>query len=166
MHLVLSSCIRDTSSKQYNEIDSLINKRLVLPDDESDSILLYNPYGITINKLAKIKIVTYIDANCPKCLYNLSDWEHFISSVRSENLEFYFYIYAANYSEVKRVLKEVEFANPVFFDSSNKFLNLNKLHNFDIYNTVLLNNDSKIQLVGSPLLNKEMNKLYNTVIFK
>lgn len=73
-------------------------------------------------------------------------------------------IHTNNITELKSSMRRYEFSFPYFIDFKNSFMNVNfKLPQKELLRTFLTRNDTVI-LVGNPLKNKEIDKLYRREI--
>jgi hypothetical protein len=108
----------------------------------------------------QMKIVSYIDGSCGSCLYSLAGWKECIISNEFKNVSFRLYVKTYNFNQLVLTLEEIDFPHPIIVDFKNHFFNQNNIHNEFIYQTFLVDKDNKILLVGNPLLNREIKKLY------
>ncbi|MDR3266230.1 MAG: hypothetical protein LBT24_01490, partial [Tannerella sp.] len=66
--------------------------------------------------------------------------------------------------EIKQLLKQNGFIYPVFIDIDNKIFALNNFPKEQEYQCFLLDKDNKVVMVGNPVLNPAIWKLYKKII--
>lgn len=118
-------------------------------------------WGLIINK--DIKVLTIVDSNsCTECRLKLYDWKKYIEETDSINTEiaFIFVVNTKNYSIVDTIKKKNNFNYPIFYDYNNKLEKLNRFPKNPNYQTFLLNKNNKVVLIGNPIGNTPMWKLY------
>ncbi len=143
--------------KAQNTIHKFYGKRLILPQN----VELIN--GLLSNRdyfSAKLKVVSYIDGTCGACILDLKYWKKFINKINKLNIDckFIFYIYASDVNDIKKLLANIGFEYPWFFDKDCLFIEKNELFDKRLQ-TFLVKNDSII-LIGSPVLNSKLDILY------
>ena len=109
------------------------------------------------------KIVVYFDSNgCTPCRIKLNEWKEFMQKINIVNRDIQFiFIFATK--KIVELNKEIilnDFSYPIYFDYTNSFEKINKLPREHKYHTFMLNNENKIILVGNPVLNNKIEKLY------
>lgn len=126
--------------------------------------IFYNTFHNKANK-----IVVYFDSTgCVECKMKLNFWNDIVKEVRDSSLDVSIIFIATsknrNPKEVISILKKYRFDYPVYIDSLNKFGVLNKLPYDPVLHTLLLDSANRIVLIGSPIGNDKMWKLYKDYI--
>lgn len=108
-----------------------------------------------------VKIATYIDGNCEVCINHLKDWASFIDNNKDDldGVDLLFFVHAYDYSSFEYLVKDLFFAYPVIYDANEEYSRRNRLLDTD-YQTFLLDENNEIRLVGIPIKNRELAKLY------
>lgn len=117
------------------------------------------------------RIVVYFDSTgCTECKMKLNEWTTIIRFAKDSvsNLSFLFIMSPQKDKSlsVRSILKRHEFNYPVFIDSLNQFEVLNKLNRDSRFHTFLIDKHNEIVLVGSPIGNEKMWKLYKNYVKK
>lgn len=114
------------------------------------------------------KILVYTDsAGCTGCKLQLHKWNTLMKEADVEikdKTSFHFYFHPKDERELKFLLKRDNFRHPVYMDREDKINKLNKLSSDMNYQCFLLDKDNKVVLIGNPVLNPAMWKLYKQVI--
>lgn len=157
---------------------STINKELICMTSEPISIPLQDleEYSQDRNniKYDKVlngcKIVNYVDSkSCSICyMKSIYKWDDFIYvNEETKNVEYFFIIdvRGQNIDELKNALDKIFFSQNIYFDTNGIFISKNKhISDNQLYHTFLLDKNNNIVLVGNPINNQEMGKLYITTI--
>lgn len=112
------------------------------------------------------KILVYIDSiGCTPCKFQTSKWQILIDTCQQSQLNnsFLFVIHSTNYNELNIDFLIQNFSYPVIYDSKNDFYKLNHFPK-EPYQIFLLDKDNKVILIGSPINNPKMWKLYKKII--
>jgi hypothetical protein len=117
------------------------------------------------------KLIAYYDnAGCTECKLRLNDWNDIFNEVvdSSFNVSIVFIVQPpkVNTSELKQIFKDYRFYYPVYIDSLNKFRFSNKISSNPMLHVFLLNSQNKIVLIGTPIQNEKMWKLYKDYFTK
>ncbi|MDR1340067.1 MAG: hypothetical protein LBK58_08465 [Prevotellaceae bacterium] len=112
------------------------------------------------------KILTYVDSiGCTGCQLGLPQWKQFIdlSVIEQLDIGFIFIVHSVDYEIFELMLQESDFHYPIIYDRNNDF---DKLNHFSksAYRTFLIDKDNKVLLLGSPVYNPELIKLYKKTI--
>lgn len=121
---------------------------------------------------SKYKIVLYIDSiGCVSCELRLSDWKFFINELRAYTTDVIPVLFFLNpnnkgvMDQLYSYFEEEEFPFPFSVDSLNLMNESNHFPNQGALHTFLLNEDNKVILIGNPILNSKVRKLYEKVLF-
>lgn len=155
------------NAKFKTELESMYNKQVVVPFDSMRQYnkLIHNSREVLENEY-KYKYIVYIDsASCMTCmLNNIPQWGPLVNELkRKVNIQFYFII-QSNLSNavVKHALSNMENNNSVsiYLDSLKCFESVNPtLPRNQLLNSFLLDKNNRIQLVGNPVRNRDVQKL-------
>lgn len=165
--ILLSSC-ESKRDRAVNIVEEWQGKTIILPSikqylpktsNGDDSILIKD------TSVYDFTILSYIDTlGCENCKLQLNGWKNYINKVLSTsryNVKFAFYFSTRNVGKIKNILEQQNFFYPVYFDYSDSLNILNKLPKQFRYQTFLLDKDNKVILVGNPIINENINKLYS-----
>lgn len=163
--LIFLSLFNCSSYKEKEYINKIVhewkNKKIIFPEYTQVKILGKDTICSDL-QTKNIKILIYIDSiGCTACKLNFYDWNEKIKSLSDINdLVFLFYIHSKDYKNFTNTLKGEGFNYPIFYDTQNKLATTNHFPKDQRFNTFLLNNENKVQLIGNPLGNKGMWELY------
>ncbi len=154
--ILLIGCGNASRNRYKKSVNYWLGKEIKLP--YCPKIDYSNPSGL--------KIVTRINGNCYPCLKQLSGWKSFINEVSKEySVSFYIYIVVSDSSIYENINEqEIHFDYPIIYDIYNDFQKLNKINSDNNLNSMLLNSNNEVLLIGNPVINKKMEELYvNTI---
>ncbi|KIO47121.1 MULTISPECIES: hypothetical protein [Sanguibacteroides] len=112
-------------------------------------------------------ILVYVDSNeCSECRLQLYEWYKKITETRaySDSLAFLFVAHVENPKQVVILSKQNNFRYPIFFDKKGMMGKLNKFPDSYQFKTFLLNEKKEVVLMGTPIGNDELWRLYKEVI--
>ena len=115
----------------------------------------------------EFKILTIVDSNsCTECRLKLHEWGKYIKESDSINtsIAFIFIVNTKDYAIVETLKKKNKFSLPIFHDYENKMGKLNLFPKDPNYQTFLLNKENKVILIGNPIGNLPLWKLYKKVL--
>jgi len=165
--LTITSCTESTQKEKRNELEKIvkhwIGKKIEMPDSIfilRDAILSF-PKENPLEKENQ-KILTCISGDCEKCIYNLNDWVVFLDSINLGNkLQLVVIILS---SDINQFVREFNHRIPpsvvAYFDIKFKFLTEYNFPQSWEMRTFLLDNHNKVVLIGNPLHNSTLKKLY------
>ena len=143
---------------------------VVLPD----SLEVYNPFnthGIDVNELAKrpLKIYGFIDVSCSSCLTNIKNWAKIAIKLEKYDIPVILICQSQdNYELLKYLCEKKDIPKlplPFYFDTKNQFFKKNKFLNpSPNNNTVLVDKNNLVLLVGDPTLSDNIKDSYFDMI--
>jgi hypothetical protein len=165
--LIILSCTINSQKERKKEIKKIVNewngKLIEMPDSVfilENGILtipLENPFNV-----GNQKILTFISGDCEKCINNLNDWVVLLDSVNiGKGLQLIVIILS---SDIEQFIREFSIRVPQsiipYLDVRYKFLTTYNLPlDWDL-RTFLLDNHNRVVLIGNPLHNLNLKKLY------
>ena len=160
------SCITKPSLPKEQErilgvIKKMMNQTILFSQEMKDNI--------EIDSLLKkdFKLVVYLDsAGCTECHLSLDEWSVTIREMKflNEDVSFIFIVNNSSESVIRSLLSKHRFNYPVFIDKNDSFFKLNSLTNEHRFQVFLLDKKNNILLVGDPVRNDEIWKLYKTAV--
>jgi hypothetical protein len=112
-------------------------------------------------------IVVYYDANCSVCFEQLTKWKgqiDYFVTIRSK-INFRFILHTDNIQTLESSLKSIGFPlELVIIDEGNTFLNTYQFVSEKAFNSILLNKDDEILMIGSPLVSKNIKNHYTALL--
>lgn len=162
---VLLGCNNERKEVSAN-ICKLTNHDVIVPYDK---LLLYEGryalYEYTM--LEPLNLVVYVDnSECSSCyLSNIQRWEPFLDSLRLNYDYVRTTILFTPSNEVQNSffekLRYTKFKYPLYIDTCNVFSRTNRhIPSNKMYHTFLIDENNKVILVGNPLTNKKINKMF------
>lgn len=168
---VLQSCNHEEERfKGYVEnlrkdpISVPLDKLSCLFDEEKISI-------ISVNDSCMLKLVIYTDSiECSSCrMKEMYKWDDFLSKLGAYSSQIeVFFIFAPLYSNMglfKMVAKDLPQNYPIYIDTTNIFYRENpQIPSNPALHTFLLDEQNNVILVGNPLKNKKIEKLFWQIV--
>ncbi len=105
------------------------------------------------------KIVTIINFDCGSCRESIKKWKEYLNG---KNITFIIIVKGSNedfFNEIRS--KESSSFLYIYYDRDNVFESTNKIPQDTRFQTFLINSENKIRIIGNPLFNKAIAKLYD-----
>jgi len=150
-------------SPEADVIKRLIGKELIFTDNLlPETIEKKTPFSFELFRKKPLKIVAIINLDCGLCIESLNGWEEYL---KNKDITFIL-IVGGNDFEFFKALKnnESQIFENIFHDKNNIFEMTNKIPRETRFKTFLIDKDNKILLIGNPLFNKNIDKLYEKEI--
>lgn len=147
---------------EKNHVKSVIEDKISSKINLIDSLKSYSLKGgfIERNKSKKLRIVSYIDANCSSCVFDLDRWGDYINENAFDDVDYHFYMRSYSIPQLHNFLKEVNFNYPVIVDFKNTYKNTNQLSDAKMFQTFLVDENDTVVLIGNPIYDIEISNLY------
>lgn len=167
--LIIGLAFSCTNKTQKNQLSELVKERIgasvIFPSAivkaGTDSSLM------TINQTEeyKYKLVVYTDGDCGQCISELYKWTEFINDNREvfKSVREIFIIYSENFQRFEYITEKAEIKLPFYYDSTNLYITQNEIYE-NMLQTLILDKNNKIVIVGSPIENAAMRELYRKVL--
>ena len=112
------------------------------------------------------KIIHYIDStSCNECsLKSLHYWQGIMEDTAFSNVGFFFIVWSDSFEDTRRALSNIKFKHTVYLDMHGYFGWENKYLKNNLYNTILINRDNQVVLVGDLLGNTRLMEKYREMI--
>lgn len=173
--LFLSMCFSCSYNKNKNDTSTLvkqwIGKKVIFPNN----LIFYRFDGKQVDyeiPLSKYKIIRYVDSlECASCELRLTEWKNFMDELHAYSndvipvLFFFSFNSEEGLNELRSYMNVEEFPFPFSIDSLNCMDQLNKFPNQKYFHTILLNEKNETVLIGDPVLNFKVRKLYEGIFF-
>lgn len=161
---LIFSCITSACRKMdiYQNVKQHIGKNLTFPDSlivKTQGKNVANP----LHKPSDYRIINYLDTTqCVPCESQFHEWQLFKHTLDSLNLnaEIIFIIWSKEYKELEMSQTVNKCNIPCIYDTQNHIGILNRFSPNPEFHTFLLDSLNKILLVGNPVRNKTVQKLY------
>jgi hypothetical protein len=121
------------------------------------------------NQDLKLKITTLLWGDCKSCIAKLKKWDTLFNLIQSkQDIEILFYLYTSDFSHFKkRIYNHNIHQYPLILDKEFEYIDNNGLpFKKKVYQTFLLDSNNRVILVGNPIYNKKLIKLYKKEINK
>lgn len=158
----LAGCVSDTTR---NAVSSLMNAEITFPETLRAKVMRRDTTAFEWLS-APYKLVVYMNSvQCDGCrLKDLLVWKYFMRQVDSigvaDSVRFVFVFYPKDTAVLTEKLVLYDFDTPVWLDMEGDFERQNPLPENSAFHTFLLDRADRILLVGSPVENAKMWKLY------
>lgn len=160
--LIFQSCNKPITSivEEWNQ------KKIQIPES-----LNFKSCGQDIDGLKvlnhKFKILYYLDSlGCTTCRLQLLEWKSYMKLCKSRGYDvgFLFVVEVKKVEEFESKLNMHHFTYPIVYDPNGEFDKINKLPKDERFRTFLLDDENRVVLIGSPIKNKKIMKLYESVL--
>lgn len=113
------------------------------------------------------KLVVFTDGDCGKCITELYEWKDYLEDNKElfKDVRKIFVINSNNFPRFEYTIEKAAIYLPYFYDSTNRFTECNMLDE-EFLHTLLLDNNDKILIVGSPINNNAMKEIYLNLLSK
>ena len=164
---VIAGC-RSDESRWKKTAEEVVRKyrgrHLVYPREARN--LFFLPEAVDSVQRAPFKIVTFIDGDCGICSSKLAFWRDFVDSLRQKegvNVPVLVYAYARKGEFFLEITENLKYNGIWLYDHDQRFVVENELSE-SLWQTVLVDQEDKILLIGDPVWNKALQKLYAETI--
>lgn len=140
-------------------VDKYVDKPLNLPYVDS---LYVSELEYSAMSTFPFKIVNFLDGDCSTCLIKISFWKEFASELNTKyNIDVPVIMYTySSFEENMRDYMIKEWSGRQWqFDRGRSFIESNELWDLRLQ-TALLDSENRVILIGYPLLNPKLRKLY------
>jgi hypothetical protein len=152
------------------KVSQFMGDTLLLPEISEvlykDSLYREN---LPFNKESKLKITTLLWGDCKSCVVDLEGWDELFQLAQAkQDIEIFFYLYTSDFSFFKKSTYENKLHKyPLILDENLNYIDENELpFKNKVYQTFLLNSNNEVILVGNPINNEKLMKLYKEEINK
>ncbi len=149
---------RERKNKAQLLVSYYTNKPMYLPFYENDSISQEDFDQYYRNQ--PLKIVDYLNGDCSMCFDKLDFWKKFLNDLALNHCKIPILIYSNSFCK-EQLLENINgmWPYPWIFDEKNQFLKDNELID-PLYQTMLLDKDNKVLIIGNPRHNDALKSLY------
>lgn len=156
-------------SQTEKDLRAVVNTSLSL---ENLDTVMHKGAEISLIKLKKMHnylSVIHLQNGCQSCYPKFLEWHIKIDSLIVNNdYALLFIIEGEDYSNFLAEVHKIQHVEDKFYvvmDRDGKFLEQNKnIPLWIINNSVLINSDNKIKMIGEPWVNKNMTKLFYSIV--
>jgi len=164
--LVALGCVNKEKADSYDfetKVNALWGKKIIINDS------IFNTHCLTRYHDKKYKIITSIDGDCSCSIEALEKWEKYkltnkLVAKKTEVIIFITseYDFLINEEIFKKIAPDI----CLIFDLNNTYVTMNKLtYISNNLMTFLLDSTNTVKLIGNPVSNKKIEKLYQTYLF-
>ena len=170
--LLLVSSTWGCQDRRKAEIAELVSewqgKEIVFPPQSTFTIQGKDTVHYPIT--ADHKVFVYVDSvGCTSCRLQLLKWKHLMAefdSITGSSVQFLFYITPKTQKEARYITRRDDFTHPVCIDLHNEIGRLNQFPEEEMFHCFLLDADNKVCVIGNPVHNQAVKKLYVETISK
>jgi hypothetical protein len=152
--------------RQANDIViEWMQKEVIIPKNILYKTITKDTANISIFK-TQFKILVSIDSvGCSACKLKLNQWKEYVDYCKLNlyDVSFLFVISKRKDIEFEHRLILENFTYPIIFDPKDEFGKLNKFPKNDEFRTFLLNDKNRVVLIGSPIKNNNIRKMYDEI---
>jgi hypothetical protein len=148
--MLLFSCASKLN-KNAEILQKFYGQKIYLPQNEQEDLRFSK----------SLKIITKINGDCPPCINQVTYWD---SLYWKQNIKIPLLIYLVSKDSV--AMQKVNYINnnhsniTLLYDKDNDFIKTNKLFIDSKFHTMLLDEQDEVLILGSPIKNDMMEKLY------
>jgi len=167
--LLFLTCQNKSKQEITALLESFVNSQIVIPNNLLMKIHADKPLDSSL--LTKsCKMIVYLNAKgCESCKMQalLSVYQFVLKNIHRKNFGVVIILNPTYIESSDHFLKNILFCHTVFYDLDGSFERLNpQLPKDERFHTFLLNQENKVILIGSPIRNAKLNKLYLAEIQK
>lgn len=169
------SCKEKQNTAEINSVKNIVNNNLGEKLKIPDSLEIYSPFSNSQNNkkmlYSGLKIYSHIDASCGTCIESLNAWSKLIPELKEKGVQVHLICSSDDKFELLKYFfesKEINnFHHHLFLDNNKQFTKQNgfMLENKNL-ETVLVNDNNEILLMGDFIFSKNMKELYFSEIEK
>lgn len=160
--LSMSSCKYIERQKLYYTIKYWQKQKLIIPDNietkiQGEKVIAFSPNASTYS------ILHYIDTlECVSCELKLHEWQLFKKEIDSLNINAHiiFVAWSNQFTELEKLQLINKCDIPCMYDYENKVASINHFTRQSDFHTFLLDSLNHVLVVGNPIKNKLIRKLY------
>ena len=171
--MIFTGCKPDKKRIEAEQIvKEWLGKKILFPENSKCSVQRKDTTIAFCKGLfdTEFKVLLYADsAGCSDCRLKLFEWENLIAESDSLfhgklNFLFFFQPKNSNSRDLEFIIHKNRFDYPVFFDVNNKLDRLNHFPKDVSFQCFLLDKNNKVLMIGNPILNSKIWKLYKEQI--
>lgn len=166
--LFLVSCKNNKREYVLDILQNWNSKEFIFPSEPHFTINGKDFVDYRISSQNQYKVVVYIDSiGCTSCKLRLPAWKSFMSqvdSLASNSVQFLFFFFPKNKTEISNILVTDRFKYPVCIDEQDSLNILNHIPTEMMFQTFLLNENNKVLAIGNPVHNPKIKELYLAII--
>ena len=159
-------CVNTDKADRYEietQFNALWGKKIIINDS------IFNTYCLTSYNNKKYRIVTSIDGDCSCSIEALEKWEKYklTNKLVAKKTEVVIFI-TSEYDFLinEEIFKKIAPDICLIFDLNNTYVTMNKLiYKSNSLMTFLIDTTNTVKLIGNPVSNKKIKKLYQTYLF-
>ena len=165
--LLVSSCEESEKERLSRLVNEWEGKEILFPTHSTFTIQGKDTVDFLYQD-AEYKVVTYIDSiGCTSCKLQLPRWKELMAEVDSltgGRVSFLFYFHPKDLKELRFLTRREGFTYPVCFDEKDDFNCLNHFPSESMFQTFLLDKESRVIALGNPIQNPKVKELYLNLI--
>ncbi|WP_288361127.1 DUF1573 domain-containing protein [uncultured Bacteroides sp.] len=166
--LFLVSCKDDKRARVLSLLEDWNSKEFIFPSNLHFTINGDDSIDYRIQNESKYKVVIYVDSTgCTSCKLRLSAWQEFmeqVDSLTSNSVQFLFFFFPKNKTEISNILITDRFKYPVCIDEQDSLNILNHIPTETMFQTFLLDRNNRVVSIGNPIHNPKIKELYLSII--
>lgn len=155
-----TSCVDSDKQQARNLVKEWSGKEIKFPS-QMDFI---NSSGQSVDldfSTANHKVLVYVDSlGCTSCKLKLGQWKNLIDSLDKFQVPVLFIFQSKDTKSIKHVMLESDFDYPYFQDIDGTLNTLNVFSEDPRFQTFLLDSKNQIKLIGNPVNNQDIRRLY------
>ena len=165
--LLVSSCEESEKERLSRLVNEWEGKEILFPTHSTFTIQGKDTVDFQFQN-AEYKVVTYVDSvGCTGCKLQLPRWKELMTEVDSltgGRVSFLFYFHPKDLKELRFLTRREGFTYPVCFDEKDDFNCLNHFPSESMFQTFLLDKESRVIALGNPIQNPKVKELYLNLI--
>jgi len=170
--MIINSCNKNHNKKKINSFKTIIDNNLGKKLNIPDSLVLYKPFPNSNSQFLsnkKMKIYSHINASCGTCIESLNVWGNLIPEFNKQKVKVYLICSSDDRFDLLKYYfesKEIEgFSYELYLDYNNDYLTKNEfMFESKNFETVLVDENSKILAIGNPNYSKKIKEIYFNLI--
>ncbi|MBQ7237359.1 MAG: hypothetical protein IJS20_01060 [Bacteroidales bacterium] len=167
---LFSSCLSNKPEQIEEQVNNVYHNKIYIPFDSL--ICIHSRITVDDNLKythSRFKILNFVDSkSCSECtILKMTYWNEYLYSNEEISSAFIFEANSSIIHQIEESYNECGLDHPIYIDTCGAFRKCNPfIPDNSIFHTLLLNESDSIILIGNPLNNEKIAKLYKRVLFE
>lgn len=161
--VLITSCKESPEKQLMQTLKKWEQKEIFFPSEMKFTMINDGEQQFSL-PVSNNKILVYVDSiGCLDCKLRMDKWLEFMSqvnSISSDTVPFLFFFHSGSTQEIKELMKTYRVDFPFCIDINDKLNKLNAFPDNIALQTFLLDRNNRVKVVGNPIHNLKIKKLY------
>lgn len=163
--IIITSCTnRSVTRELKRNLNKTVNLEMFDTVRQRNDLMLYSDF----RKMYKYISIVYLEEGCNPCYPKFVEWQNKMDTINKRNdYSILFIINGFRYNDFMAKVHEIEPIEDHYYSIMDKdlkyLLNNNNIPRWMVDNSVLIDKENRIRMVGKPWLTKEMTTLFYSI---